>query len=368
VKYFFALDPGAANKKSLPTAIETSSAQTLVATKDKAVAPSAEVSTGLTPLATSSRSLPIASDVGSAQVIVRQPLPVSTVYGACPITDDGASEVASNVTAKWGTWASARLFFGSTLTKAARPAGVLLHVSAKPPLTITDAQIDDWLAWYAGHIVTLYHESDNDGLSATARGDRIGLWNRLYDRNVALGHPCMVSHVFVGTFWGASTTDATRDLWMNTAKGDLIGLDYDGVHDLHTAAPPDGVSYYANTGAQTGTSNLMSPATRLANIQRYLVSKAANGWTGYTIPEFGTSVAPWDTNGHGRAAWLANSTSQFLATNVIPTPAYAVHLYDDRVGTKDDVLYASAPTPTATDNTDYDYWHAKTVSNPAWSG
>lgn len=295
---------------------------------------------------------------------VPPPLPRTTVFGSCPIGNDGAPQTAASVQNKWGSKASARIFFGATLTVPTIPAGTLLHVSWKPDLTITDAQIDGLLTALAGHVLTFWHESDNDsgytGTDSTSianRTARIGLWNRLYDRNVALGRPCRISHVFVGTFWSDSTSDTTRNLWMDTAKGDYIGLDYDGVHDLHTDPPPDGITYYANTGSQTSASNKMTPESRIANIQRYISLKAANGWTGYTVAEFGCQRAPWDTDGAGRLAWMQLSTDLFVSTGAI-----AVHWYDDRAGSplKDDVLYDGMPEKA--------YWQTKIDSNATWTG
>ena len=162
--------------------------------------------------------------------------------------------------------------------------------------------------------------------------------------------------MFVGTFWSSSTTDATRDQWMLTARGDLIGLDYDGVHDLHTSPPPDGITYYANTGSQTSSSNKMTPASRIANIQRYIERFQDNGWTGFCIPEFGTSRAPWDTNGAGRLKWMQDSTDLFVAAGAV-----TIHAYDDRAGSplKDDVLYPGTP--------EYDYWRSQVDLNAAYS-
>lgn len=284
---------------------------------------------------------------------VAPPATRKTMMGVCPIANDGQTTMTP-VQAKWGTKSAGRLFAGDALTQFTKPSGVLLHVSAKPTTAITDAQIDAWLNYYKGHIVTFFHESDNDGLSATARAARIALWNRLYDRNVAIGHPCWVSHVFVGTFWGSGTTDATRNLWMDTARGDLIGLDYDGVHDLHTTPPADGITYYANTGSQTSASNKMTPQSRIDNIQRYIDLKSANGWIGYTVPEFGCQRAPWDTTGAGRTKWMQDSNELFIDSG-----AFAVHAYDDRAGGKDDVLYAGQPEKT--------YWQGQIDANPVWT-
>jgi hypothetical protein len=110
----------------------------------------------------------------------------------------------------------------------------LLHRSYKPLTTVTNTQIDELLLKARGHWITFWHESDNDGLSASARADRIALMNRLYDRNVALGRPVTVVPTFTGWMFSDQTTDAYRKDFWRGVKGDLVGVDYDGIHNSGT--------------------------------------------------------------------------------------------------------------------------------------
>ena len=278
----------------------------------------------------------------------------AAVYaGACP--PSGADP--ATVTGKWGPRAAARVFHqGTDYGIPAKPAGVLVHVSYKPPDTITTAQIDAILNGNAGHVVTFHHESDNDAnlgksgvFDPTAMAARIGLQNRLYDRNVALGRPCLIAPTFVGTFISNGVSDATRDNYFATLKGDLIGIDYDGVHDLHTAAPSDNV-YRSNN-----SNNVMTCADRISVAKRYITKWAANGWTGLCFPEVGTSVAAWDNDQSGRAQWLQFNYEQMKAE---PLCMYAMY-YDDAVGTTDDGIYAGTP--------EYTYWRAQCAANPVYT-
>lgn len=179
-------------------------------------------------------------------------------------------------------------------------------------------------------IVTFRHEPDNDGMTAA----QIAQWkadsNRLYDRNVALGRPCLIAPTFTGNFWSNHTTDAQRDVWLSGLKGDLFGDDQDGVHDNQTAKPADLVY-------RVGSSE-MTNADEIANLQRALVKYAANGWTGFCVPEFGTSRAAWDTTGEGRAKWMRDNAARFVAAGAV-----SIHWYDHAAAGKSDVLDAGTP-------------------------
>lgn len=247
-----------------------------------------------------------------------------TLFGACILTGG-----AAGVVAKYGKGAAIRQF-QTPLTPVTAPTGSLLHLSAKPALSVTDAQIDAWLK--SGGLRTIRHEPDNDGMSAVQIAEWKALSNRVYDRNVALGRPCLIAPTFTGGLWSSNQTDAQRDVWMVGLKGDLLGIDYDGVHDNQTAKPAD-LTYRVGKREITN-------ADEIANAQRYIERFKANGWTGFTVPEFGISRATWDTDGQGRAKWLRDNAKRFVDAG-----AYAVHWYDfqDTKTKISDIIAAGSP-------------------------
>jgi len=235
-----------------------------------------------------------------------------TIFGAC-ILDKGAA----GVVAKYGKGATVRQFFTPLTVPASIPAGTIMHVSAKPASTITDAEIDAWLKALKGHVVTIRHEPDNDGMSSAQIAEWKTLNNRVYDRNVALGRPCLVAPTFTGGLFASYGNDTTRDLWMDGLNGDLLGFDFDGVHDNQTSKPADLV-YRVGSKAITN-------ADEIANAKRYIAKYAANGWQGITVPEFGISRATWDTTGEGRAKWIRGNGGRFIEADT-----YLCHWYDFR--------------------------------------
>lgn len=258
------------------------------------------------------------------------PAKQATQFGAC-ILDKGAA----GVVAKFGKGAAIRQYMSSALSVPVFPAGSLMHVSFKAPsIGWTDAQIDSMLKVAAsgapGMLVTFNHEPDNDGMT----GAQIAAWkdrsNRLYDRNVALGRPCLIAPTFTGDFWSNHTTDAERDVWLKDLKGDLFGLDFDGVHDNQTTKPTD-LTYRVGK-------NEVTNADEIAVLQKALTTYAANGWTGFCVPEFGTSRAAWDTDGLGRTKWINDNAARFIAAG-----CYYVAWFDQSAAGKTDVIAAGSP-------------------------
>lgn len=260
-----------------------------------------------------------------------------TRFGACPTNPGGTSAAAAQtVVTKMGTGAAVRQFMTSILDWPTVPTGSLMWRSYKPATTVTDAQIDALLMAAAGHLVTFWHESDNDGLTATARAARIALMNRLYDRNVALGRPATIVPIFTGGFFADYGTQANRDLWASV-KGDLIGVDMDGVHDT---TAPIGISY----------------ADETAEVMDWIAAHPeCDGWA---IGEFGTSRQPYDATGVMRRDWMAAQVGVFLAAPIKPT-VINVYDYDTSAhnGATTDYNRLNDPSP------ELDYWRSLVAQN-----
>jgi hypothetical protein len=236
---------------------------------------------------------------------------VGTFFGACPANPGGESLTAANtVITKWGAGASVRQFFTGLPTPNVPVGASVVHSSGKPTDTAVnsgslDAAIEAMVqATPNGHILELQHESNNDGLTGSQITARIAAKNRLYDIKQTVKPGVLVAHTFTGGFWASYGNDATRDSWLATARGDLLGLDADGVHDT------------------TGPTYDMTYADEVANVLRYL-TRFTFKWDGWTVPECGTSRQPWDTAGSARATWLRDQAA--ILTN---NGAYAVMAYD----------------------------------------
>jgi hypothetical protein len=227
-----------------------------------------------------------------------------TLFGACPTNPGGASLTAAQTVAqKFGGIPAVRQFNGAELTWNATPAKTAVHRSWKPAASVTNAQIDtllraadaDAVKNGVKHILTFWHEPDNDSLSAGARADRIALINRLHERKVALGlKNVQTSVIFTGGFFASYGSQANRDLW-NGVKGDLVGLDADGVHTTTTSATDYTTKY----------------DDEVANVKKFM---ATNIFVGWTVPEFGTSRQNYfDPTGSKRAAWMKYWGEYFAA-------------------------------------------------------
>lgn len=253
------------------------------------------------------------------------PTKTGTRFGACVLT------TAAAVPSKYGKGASIRVFYdkpAGQLPWPTAPAGTLLHVSYKMAgKTYTDAQIDAMLTKARGHLITVNHEPDNDGWTATQIAAWKALNNRVYDRNVTLGRPARIVPTFTGDFWSNHTTDAERDVWLKDLKADLYGLDFDGVHDNQTSKPADLVY-------RVGKSEVTN-ADEIAALKRAM---SKYGVPGFCVPEFGTSRRPWDTDGAGRTKWLRNNAQRFIDAG-----AEAVHWYDEQANGKDDRILDPSP-------------------------
>lgn len=296
---------------------------------------------------------------------------MGTLFGACPINGQatgGESLTAANsVVTKWGTGAAVRQFFDNLPAAPNTPAGAsVVHTSwYTTDSTVNGGSLDDDIAALIeatpdGHILEYKHESDNDDLTSSQITARIAAKNRLYDIKETVKPGVLVAHTMTGGFWASYGNDTTRDLWLATARGDLLGGDMDG---LHTTTGPTYVTSYAD---------------EVANVLRYL-DRFSFKWGGWTVPEHGTSRQPWDTTGSARAGWLTEQTDLFIGNG-----AYAVMLYDYntsahntstnynqiKTGTPEFTVWSNLVTaaePPTTPGThqlfDGSAWHAATVSS-----
>lgn len=276
------------------------------------------------------------------------PLPSGTFFGACPENPGGESLAdATRVVTKWGPRASIRQFHGNSFVSR-HPAGCsVVHSSYRPS---SDAAVNSgsydtiFEALIAstpdGDILECDHESDNDGLSAAARTERIRAKNRLYEIKQVVKPGVLVAHTHTGGMWASYGSDATRDAWMLTAKGDLIGVDCDGVHD--TSGPTVGISY----------------TDEVANAKRYLAKSAVrgNGFIGWLVPENGTSRQPWD-NGSARADWFEEQCAMFADEG-----AYAVMAYDFNTSAHN---LANNYNRVLPGTPEYTIWRNLVASNPS---
>jgi hypothetical protein len=279
------------------------------------------------------------------------PLPAGTRYfGACPDhLHSGANTTAAQaVLTKYGTNASVRLFHGpgAFAQLPVHPAGAsVVHTSWKiGSLTSSvlsgaqDAALTAWInAARNGDIIEIAHESDVER-NGDAKANPPHIWtaqeiltrikvkNYLYDLKQKIKPGVLVAHTTAAYLFGNQRTDAQRDEWFATARGDLIGIDCDGAHD--TTGPTYGIDY--------------GPA--VANAKRYVTKYKANGFKGYTVPEFGTSRQPWDPSGNVRSDWFAAQSAKM-------TGAYLINVYDFNSGTHTTATnfnYLPNPSPELT--------------------
>jgi hypothetical protein len=234
------------------------------------------------------------------------------------------------VITKWGSGTAIRQFFGSDITKGPNhPSGAtVVHSSYKPDVASVnngslDAQITALIQrTQAGDIIEFYHEPDNDGLDATGIANMIAAKNRLYDLKQQVKPSVNVAATMTGGFFASYTSESTRVPWYSL-RGDLVGLDADGVHDT------------------TGPTYDMTYADEIAGAKTFMTRNTT--WKGWTVPEHGTSRQPWDTTGNARANWFSAQIKLFIDNG-----AYAVMLYDyntsaHNTSTNYNQVYAGTP-------------------------
>jgi chitodextrinase len=267
------------------------------------------------------------------------------LFGACVANPGGASlSAAQTVQTKFGTKTSIRMYQGATLGLPVHPAGAsIVHTSWKPDLaSVLNGSLDADIAAIinstpAGDIIEFYHEPDNDGLDAAGITQMIAVKNYLYDKKQSIKPSVLVAQTFTGGFFANYTAESRRAPWYSI-RGDLLGVDTDGIHDA------------------TGPTYDTDYADEMAGTKAFMARNAGNGWIGWTVPEIGTSRQPWDATGTARANWF-----QAQAQKLADGGAYAIMLYD----------YNTSAHSTATDynqiktgTPEFDVWSAFVATNP----
>jgi hypothetical protein len=242
---------------------------------------------------------------------------VSTYFGACPANPGGTGTSAQGtVLSKFGTGAAARVFHGSDLTSGpSHASGVsIVHASFKPSVSqvnsgALDAQIEALIQrTQAGDVIEFWHEPDNNGLTGTGITEMIKAKNRLYEIKQRIKPSVLVAATMTGGFFANYTSESERQPWYGL-KGDLVGLDADGVHD--SSGPTYDTSY----------------SDEISGVKTFMTRNPSAGWIGWSVPEHGTSRQPWDTTGTPRANWFTAQTKL-----MIDNGAYYVMLFDYNTG------------------------------------
>ena len=237
-------------------------------------------------------------------------------YFGSTSTNVGTSGNAA-VISKFGTGASIRIFFstGDLTQRPPIPSGMsVAHISYKPdPATVAsgslDSQITDLINWcQPGWILTFHHEPDNNGWTSSQITDWKNCNNHLYDLAKAVKPSVLTAPVFTGGLMASYTSNSQRDTWCTGLRGDLFGVDCDGVAISSTEANYNRISY----------------ADELDNCDTYMRHPTNSGFQQITVPEHVTArVNPPDPDGSLRASWFQAQTQLMIDHN-----CYAVMCWD----------------------------------------
>ena len=231
-------------------------------------------------------------------------------FGACP----PANSTAADVVVKWGSGAFIRTFLGfpgTVPTKEVGASGAHFswsfgittangdknHTDAEN-LAIKNASIASNTATYnkimAGDynaamilciknldpnyfFVEAIHEADTKYKSGTITMAQLtGIKNWFYDLVKANNPNLRVVVTLTGYSFSDANPDYTKgvtDSLYGVLKGNVIGLDVDGIH----ATAGNGYTY-------------PQMQTRAKNAQKWIIDHATMGYTDYAFPEWGTSV------------------------------------------------------------------------------
>jgi hypothetical protein len=247
----------------------------------------------------------------------------ATYFGAEPNPAGNSTTSQQGLINKWGGRPASRHYFGANST------GLPVHIAGISVAQWSwswgslDAQVvagnhDAYFASCAaamknGDIATYAHESDNKGLTGTALSNRIGAMNRFYDvfKNTKPG--VFVSPTHTGYMFSPKNPSgaALRTTW-GAVKGDLIGLDLDGVH-MDNGNYPGATDYTA-----------IDYLGHVTVAKNFITANKARGYIGWTVPETMTSrITSFDPTGSKRAAWFQKNLTYMKNGG-----AYAVHVWD----------------------------------------
>lgn len=256
---------------------------------------------------------------------------------------------------KFGTGASVRVFFSSSLTaRPTVPAGVsIMHLSYKPNVaSVLNGSLDSQLAGLVdfcqpGWILTFYHERDNDsGLTSADIQAWKDVNNYLYDFTKDRKPSVLTAPVYTGGTMANYTSNSVRDTWCTGIRGDLFGVDCDGVH-IRDAGHPNETNY-----------DRIQYTDEIANCNAYMSHPSNSGFTQITVAEFITARKnPPDPTGSIRAGWMQDQAAIFEAND-----CYAVMAYDFNFGTHvTSTDFNEIPNGSPEDTA----WTALVATNPA---
>lgn len=274
-------------------------------------------------------------------------------YGSCPTSGGGSPQATRN---KYGEGTSIRVFMTSlTERPASRPNGSsIMWWSYKPtPSALLSGSLDSQLRsvlddMRPGDVLTFHHERDNDGIDGNAAA--VQEWknenNYLYDFTKAYKPSVLTGPVFTGGLMANYTSASRRNLWCTGIKGDIFGVDCDGVH-IRDASHPNEMNY-----------NRIQYTDELNNCQAYMAHPSNEGFQKIGVAEFITARKnPPDPTGSIRAGWMSDQCDIFEEFGV-----YAVCVYDFAFGTHNtanDMNLLPNPSPELT------VMQARVATNPA---
>lgn len=227
-------------------------------------------------------------------------------FGACP-TLPNAGNLAS-VTTKYGAGAAVRMYGGNFVALAANYYGSsqLVHYSFKPKNASGNPDVAGIAAGTydaaittmansirAGDVVEFCHEIDQNvtGGLVPSWSSAIAAKNQFYNVVKAARPDVLVANTYTGYFFQSGSPHyAEIDSTAGLIKGDILGIDCDGVHP--TALP------YTDYQAET---------TRAL---KFLTDFASLGYRWISVPEYGCpNINQFagngvDTNDSARATWM----------------------------------------------------------------
>lgn len=272
----------------------------------------------------------------------------STYFGAEPQPAGNGTTNQQSLVNKWQGRPSSRQFFGANWGTPVHIAGVSVAQFSWGPkdAQVVSGSMDATLsaafaAMKNGDIATYAHESDNDGLTAAQITTRIQAMNRFYDLVKSVNPNIYVAPTHTGYMFSPKNGGgaAARATW-GAAKGDLVGLDLDGVHI--DAKKADGTPQYPGATDYSP----IDYAGHIPIAKAFITANKARGYVGWTVPEHMTSrYTPIDPNGTKRAAWF-----QTNMTYILNGGAYACMIFDfprpANLGGESTTAFSVIPNPS----------------------
>lgn len=281
------------------------------------------------------------------------PPPSSRPYfGSTVTTSGGNASTSAGVVSKFGVGTSIRIFFssGDLTLRPTIPAGLsIAHLSYKPSTTAVasgslDADITALVNFCRpGWILSFQHEYENTaGLTSTDIANWKACNNHLYDIAKSVKPSVLTAPVFLGGTLASYSTNALRDTWCTGLRGDLFGVDCDGVHISSTEPNYNRITY----------------ADELNNAETYMRHPSNSGFTAITVPEHMTArVNPPDPTGSLRAAWFQAQTQLMIDHGV-----YAAMCWDHNIGGHDTATnFNELPTGSP----ELTLWRSLVAQNPS---